>query len=352
MSSVVASLGLRTGNVTRARILAVPLVRPKLPSPATSSSSPSNSHPQSEHNRNVLTYYQFQLSNSEDGARPEDGALELKEGKRKKRKGWIPRGGVSSWLQAKAAELWAGFGRAEGGWKLKTFQMGERIMDRLDFEELALKSIDPSMGPTVSHPRSNFMQRGEKGLVSFQIPLLYPPSITLPENALEQLRKDVEHRTPIHRKGFYTWMLLAPLTTPFIIVPVIPNLPFFFCVWRSWSHYRAYRSSQYLQSLLDKDLIVPQASQVLDKLYEEYHPSKSPFASETSKEAQQPARISNGSATSSRNGNGEGGGGYEMLLAKEAVPELVRRFELRPDPSGDLYRALEQARMRMEKGKI
>jgi hypothetical protein len=35
--------------------------------------------------------------------------------------------------------------------QLKTYQAGERLVDRMDFEELALKGIDPSLGPPV-HP--------------------------------------------------------------------------------------------------------------------------------------------------------------------------------------------------------
>jgi hypothetical protein len=31
---------------------------------------------------------------------------------------------------------------------------GERLVDRVDFEELALKGVDPSMGPKLSNPRS------------------------------------------------------------------------------------------------------------------------------------------------------------------------------------------------------
>lgn len=30
------------------------------------------------------------------------------------------------------------------------YQGGERLVDRLDFEELALKGIDPSLGPTIT----------------------------------------------------------------------------------------------------------------------------------------------------------------------------------------------------------
>ena len=35
--------------------------------------------------------------------------------------------------------------------QLKLYQTGERLVDRLDFEELALKSIDPSLGPSFTN---------------------------------------------------------------------------------------------------------------------------------------------------------------------------------------------------------
>ena len=40
----------------------------------------------------------------------------------------------------------------------KAFLYGERLVDRLDFEELALKSLDPSLGPKIS----NIVPRGTK----------------------------------------------------------------------------------------------------------------------------------------------------------------------------------------------
>lgn len=36
--------------------------------------------------------------------------------------------------------------------QLRTYRYGERIVDRMDFEELALKGIDPSLGPSITHP--------------------------------------------------------------------------------------------------------------------------------------------------------------------------------------------------------
>ena len=52
--------------------------------------------------------------------------------------------------------------------QLYVFRMGERTVDRIEFEELALKSIDPSLGPRITHPTSAEMdseqnQEKEKG---------------------------------------------------------------------------------------------------------------------------------------------------------------------------------------------
>ena len=42
--------------------------------------------------------------------------------------------------------------------QLRVFQYGERLVDRIDFEELALKGVDPSLGPSILHP-SRLSQR-------------------------------------------------------------------------------------------------------------------------------------------------------------------------------------------------
>jgi len=138
----------------------------------------------------------------------------------------------ATWVTTKASRLWANFGKAkEGSWKFKTFQYGEKLIDRLDFEELALKSLDPSLGPKIT-------QLGKLGSNEEQpqIPIIYPTHIL--SSPIPNLRALLDRRTPKHRNGFWFWLLISPLTAPFMIIPVIPNLPFFFCIWRSWHHYR------------------------------------------------------------------------------------------------------------------
>jgi hypothetical protein len=123
------------------RIIAVPLTRPIQRQPTR-----------------ILTYYQFQIAHEKRPSSTPKGPTSR----------WIPEEGIAKWASNKAASTWVSFGKAEGGWKvrscsshfsgldgnasnfqLKVFQIGERLVDRVEFEELALKSIDPSLGPKV-----------------------------------------------------------------------------------------------------------------------------------------------------------------------------------------------------------
>jgi len=242
------------------------------------------------------------------------------------------RGGWVNWVTGKATHVWAQFGKApENSWKFKVFTYGERLVDRLDFEELALKGVDPSMGPKISHPR-NPTEEQQKSVI---IPLVHPKIVA--PSPLAHLETILTRRTPRHRKGFYTWMLLAPLTAPFMLIPVIPNFPFFFCVWRSWSHYRAYKASDYLQSLLRRGAIVPQHDAKLDGIYAKHAPSNVPH-DDTNPVSE---------AEKDKEGRTEG---KKVLLGRDAVPRILELYGLPESAASDICRAVEQAGSRLRKG--
>ncbi|KIM80956.1 hypothetical protein PILCRDRAFT_821813 [Piloderma croceum F 1598] len=320
------------------RIIALPLTRAAI--------LPTNHSPTNEGGifDPTLTFYHFQLRSP-----PGTGLTDRENGKKQ---GRIKS--LVTWVSTKAADTWAGFGRApEGNWKLRTYQYGERLVDRMDFEELALKGVDPSLGPSITHPQLG--SRNEKlakeaqsnGKTRITIPLVYPPIAhpaatpsTTPHPSLIQLQALLANRKPRHRKGFYTWMMIAPFTAPFMIVPIIPNLPFFFCVWRSWSHYRAYRASQYLENLIDQGAIVPEASEELDKIYAEHDPlqsntTTSPSDTNTTNPHSSPDSTANPEPAPP-----------PLLLTRAAIPAIVSLFNLTGHSSADMYRALEQARLR------
>ena len=142
---------------------------------------------------------------------------------------------------------------------------------------------------------------------------------------------------------------------------VIPNIPFFFCVWRSWSHYRglfafdfpvilppddeyflllaAFKASQYLDTLLEHNVIVPEESQPLDSVYTQHAPqSDSDLDSETPEKG----------TRTPKNGEQQ----HILLLTRDAVPAITHFFSLRSAAEADLYRAVEQARLRVESKRI
>lgn len=185
------------------------------------------------------------------------------------------------------------------------------------------------MGPKLSHPRSPSEEQKKAAF----IPLVHPKSVSPPP--LAHLESLLSRRTPRHRKGFYTWVLLTPLTAPFMLIPVIPNLPFFFCVWRSWSHYRAYKASDYLHSLLQRGAIVPHSSTELDDIYVAHAPTD---------------KL--GNTIKSGVGEEEDGEKREkkVLLQHEAVPRILELFGLPKSAASNIYRAIEQASHRLRLG--
>lgn len=125
------------------RIIALPIARVRMSPDAKP--KPSNSNVNT-----LLVYYHFDLI-SPYGARND------LSWHKKALKGVVD----------KAADMWSNLGKAQkGSWKvgvflskverkvihakqLWTYELGERMTDRIEFEELALRNVDPSLGPTV-----------------------------------------------------------------------------------------------------------------------------------------------------------------------------------------------------------
>jgi hypothetical protein len=56
-------------------------------------------------------------------------------------------------MMNKASDFWINLGREDQistfDWKRRTYNMGEKLMDRIDYEEWALKGVDPTLGPSL-----------------------------------------------------------------------------------------------------------------------------------------------------------------------------------------------------------
>lgn len=114
----------------------------------------------------------------------------------------------------------------------------------------------------------------------------------------------------------------------------------------------AYRSSQYLQSLLDHDVIVPEASKPLDEVYKLYPATPSSFSSHSDFNSDSTSE-SHSSEPSRPTTDPEREPQHKLLLGPEAIPAILSLFELEATSTNvDLGRAMEQARLRVSNGRI
>ncbi|KAF8214104.1 mitochondrial K+-H+ exchange-related-domain-containing protein, partial [Mycena galopus ATCC 62051] len=181
---------------------------------------------------------------------------------------WMPEEGLGKWASHKANATWTGFGMApEGTIKKRAFTLGERLMDQLDFEESNLKTIDLSIAPPL---KGDAEVSNSKGTI--QVPLLYPPTVLSSPQALDHLKALVDERIPIHNRGLMLYIFFAVLSAPLKLIPIIPNFPFYFCAWRSWSHWKAKRAAQYIQGLIHNNRIVPVPLPSLNSVYSNLAP--------------------------------------------------------------------------------
>ncbi|CAI7628593.1 unnamed protein product [Penicillium glandicola] len=160
-------------------------------------------------------------------------------------------------ITTKAAETWAKWEEADKGWKMHLVRWGNRVQQRIPYEEWGLKSI-PSFE---TQRRIN----GDHGKT--KIDVMFPGNAVPLDRIQHVLRTIATERQELHRKKMIWSLIAAPITAPFGLVPVVPNIPFFYVAYRGWSHWRALNGSRHLELLVDKNILNPISLPELEKLY-------------------------------------------------------------------------------------
>ncbi|KAH8725645.1 mitochondrial K+-H+ exchange-related-domain-containing protein [Phaeosphaeriaceae sp. PMI808] len=160
----------------------------------------------------------------------------------------------------KASETWVAWEKDEkavGNWKRKVTFYGNQALKRIPYEEWGLKTL-PAL---TAQRKKNLLESKEKHSIMF--PGRYLKQDRLP-GILEKLATD---RQQMHRSKLIWSIVIMPFTAPFMLVPVVPNLPFFYVLYRAYSHWKALSGSKYLEFLLKNNLTTPTPSPELDEVY-------------------------------------------------------------------------------------
>ncbi|KAF9511825.1 hypothetical protein BS47DRAFT_1330743 [Hydnum rufescens UP504] len=227
----------------------------------------------------------------------------------------------------KAADTWDRWGKAPASnWKYKVHSFGVNAQARLEFEELALKAIHPSWGPPIPSGGKGAKElESSNGARTIQIPLIHPTSFgpIVKRPPLKDLEAYANFRAPKHQRLFWLYAIASPFTLPFTLIPIIPNIPFFFCVWRAWSNYRAFKAATYLSDLVASKAVIGAPSAQLEAIYSD--------------------SISRLRQSNMHNSE------PSMVLDKTAITLLIEAFMLPPEISHELDRAIEQTALRTAK---
>ncbi|KAL8458812.1 hypothetical protein ACS0TY_036350 [Phlomoides rotata] len=128
----------------------------------------------------------------------------------------------------KMNKAWSNLEKApQGSIKNKIHGFGLKLLSRVKPSEIFFKSIPKETD---------------------RLDILYPSSLN-PRLVRRRLRHIAFRGSVIHKKYFYGSAVLLPLTSFFMVLP-LPNIPFFWVLFRAYSHWRASQGSEKLLQLV------------------------------------------------------------------------------------------------------
>ncbi|KUI62961.1 hypothetical protein VP1G_10078 [Cytospora mali] len=239
-----------------------------------------------------------------------------------------------TWLekvQSKAAKTWAGWEQKDSGWQRTIVNYGNHALKRIPYEEWGLKSIPP-----LSTKRKDDELRGDD-----KVEVIYPQSVMPGNKVTEILHTLSTEREGLHRRRLLWCFIGMPISAPFALVPVVPNIPFFYLVYRAWSHWRALSGGKHIQFLLEKKLLTFKPSPILDEVYTKQDP---PLPS-TPEPTTRPGEPKN---TSPQLPKEDQPRGEMMLLSQANGKKMTQALDL-PQLEVELERALWQVEKAIQK---
>ncbi|EPX73036.1 uncharacterized protein SOCG_00793 [Schizosaccharomyces octosporus yFS286] len=150
---------------------------------------------------------------------------------------------------------WDAWSKSKSFIKQKTVSFGNSVLHRVPHEESFLRSV------------STAKKLNDKEFYS-TIVIERPDSLE-PSEILQELIR-LQEMKQLHRKNFIANIIGLPLTIPFILIPIIPNVPGFYLCYRAYCNFRALMgTSQITRLLQSKDLKI-QSNEKLELAYRSY----------------------------------------------------------------------------------
>jgi hypothetical protein len=110
----------------------------------------------------------------------------------------------------KASTTWHKWEEEDHGWKRKIVDYGNKIFERIPFEEWGLKSVPPLS----ARRRADELQGRER------VEVVYPGNVIEKGIVFDVLKKLATERQSLHRRRMWWSVVGMPFTLPFGLIPM------------------------------------------------------------------------------------------------------------------------------------
>ncbi|EGS22032.1 uncharacterized protein CTHT_0039170 [Thermochaetoides thermophila DSM 1495] len=248
-------------------------------------------------------------------------------------------------IQAKAARTWSGWEKRDRGWQKAVVSYGNYLLRRIPYEEWGLKSVPP-----LSQRRREVELDGSE-----KVEVIYPQSLLSRERIPRIIGQLATEREALHKARLIWCLVGVPITIPIGLIPLVPNLPFFYLAYRAWSHWRALSGGKHLQFLVNNNLLHLSPSPVVDEVYanrpQESNPTplaSSPEPTTSSPSSMEPVIEPSSYEKGPQIGAREVGQAETMLLTQEKGKKMTQALDL-PQLEVELERAIWQVETAIRK---
>lgn len=179
----------------------------------------------------------------------------------------------------RARKLWTSWENSPSKFKQTIVRWANVALEKVPYDEYSLKSI-PSKSAVLrkvkemekekaSHVSVAELEKMKDNVETIhRIQVQYPSNILTQSQSLEIVTRLATKGTATHWKYFLLSLGLAPLTLPIGLIPVLPNLPGFYLLYRAWCNWKAWEGAKHLSYLVKEDHLEFTPSEALNKAYD------------------------------------------------------------------------------------
>lgn len=180
---------------------------------------------------------------------------------------------TENWLVTKSAKLWKKLVESPKPYNQKIVKWVKKALDQIKWQEASFLTI-PGESYILKRVLSKDLNKPKDGNFSREITITssqyknlqprpkikplnvyYPLTKTWnPDSILKELQNLSKEGITNHRKKMLRDLSLIPLTLPIALVPLIPNIPGFYLVYRAYCNFKAYTGARHLDLLLKKHI--------------------------------------------------------------------------------------------------